>query len=282
MERILRNCPSSGSFDEYKLERNGLLLPTISEYVDSVRSDSGRKETASTLSSTDSISHHPEYFKAAHRSFSKSHHVFVLPRMRLWCTIYRGNPSSSVLGSWENESGTKIASYQPLNEMLIDRGTSPYLSNLELFIDGQKVTTVQADGLIVSTPTGSSAYSMSAGGALTAPSVAAILVTPICPHSLSFRPLVLPDCVRIRIRLPEGARSTAWVSFDGRGQTELKAGDYVEVVMSRYPLPTITFCEHNTEWFHAIINKLNWNIRTTQKPLGLSLISPSSIEKRSN
>ena len=66
---------------------------------------------------------------------------------------------------------------------------------------------------------------------MTAPSVASVLITPICPHTLSFRPLVLPDSTRIKIRLPPGARASAWASFDGRGQTEMKPGDYVEVCL---------------------------------------------------
>jgi NAD kinase len=189
-------------------------------------------------------------------TFIKAPPIFVIPRMRLFCRVYRGDAPN-----------VPISIQQPLNELLVDRGSSAFLSSLELWIDGQLVTNVQADGLIVATPSGSSAYSLSAGGPLVAPSVCALLVTPICPHSLSFRPLLLPDCSRIKIRMPDGARASAWASFDGRAGVELRPGDFVEVIMSRNPLPTISFCEFNSEWFDSIVQKLHWNVRTMQKPL---------------
>lgn len=90
--------------------------------------------------------------------------------------------------------------FQVLNEVVVDRGPSPYLSNIDLFLDGKHITSVQGDGLIVSTPTGSTAYSGSAGGSMVHPSVPCIMVTPICPHSLSFRPIVVPAGVELKVR----------------------------------------------------------------------------------
>jgi len=83
--------------------------------------------------------------------------------------------------------------------VVLDRGLSPFLTNLDLYIDGKYITTVQGDGLIVSTPTGSTAYSVAAGASMVHPSVSAILVTPICPHSLSFRPIVLPASIELKV-----------------------------------------------------------------------------------
>lgn len=88
--------------------------------------------------------------------------------------------------------------------------------------DEHHLTTVQADGLCVSTPTGSTAYSLSAGGSLVHPQIPSILITPICPHTLSFRPMQLPDSMELRVCVPYNSRSTAWASFDGRGRVELK------------------------------------------------------------
>merc|ERR1712088_537118 len=86
----------------------------------------------------------------------------------------------------EEENGVKPATNQlVLNEVVIDRGPSPYLSNIDLYLDGKLITSVQGDGLIVSTPTGSTAYAVAAGASMIHPSVPAIMVTPICPHSLS-------------------------------------------------------------------------------------------------
>ncbi|XP_069774352.1 NAD kinase-like isoform X2 [Narcine bancroftii] len=88
--------------------------------------------------------------------------------------------------------------YQVLNEVVVDRGPSSYLSNVDLFLDGRLITTVQGDGVIVSTPTGSTAYAAAAGASMIHPNVPAIMITPICPHSLSFRPIVVPAGVELQ------------------------------------------------------------------------------------
>ena len=97
----------------------------------------------------------------------------------------------------------------------------------------------QGDGLIVSTPTGSTAYAVAAGASMIHPSVPAVMVTPICPHSLSFRPIVLPAGVELRISVSPASRNTAWVSFDGRKRQELCHGDSLRVTTSIYPIPSI-------------------------------------------
>lgn len=106
-------------------------------------------------------------------------------------------------------------------ELVLDRGANPALSLVEVFIDQEHLTTIQADGVVVSTPTGSTAYSLAAGGSLVHPDLPAILLTPICPHSLSFRPILLPDSIQLRLFVPFDARSTVFASFDGKGRVEL-------------------------------------------------------------
>lgn len=90
------------------------------------------------------------------------------------------------------------------------------MSQIDLFGDDDYLTTVLADGVCVATPTGSTAYSLAAGGSLCHPENPIMLVTAICPHTLSFRPIVLPDTILLRMGVPYSARSGAWVSFDGR------------------------------------------------------------------
>ncbi|KIM37802.1 hypothetical protein M413DRAFT_448306 [Hebeloma cylindrosporum] len=158
-----------------------------------------------------------------------------------------------------------VESFEVLNDVVVDRGQSPYLSLLELFGDEHHMTTVQADGLTVATPTGSTAYSLSAGGSLVHPEIPAILITPICPHTLSFRPMLLPDSMELRICVPYNSRSTAWASFDGRGGLELKPGDHIKVTASKYPFPTVCADDQSTDWFHAISRTLKWNERERQK-----------------
>ena len=96
-------------------------------------------------------------------------------------------------------AGRSSLSFLVLNEVVVDRGPSPYLSNVDLFVDGKHVTVVQGDGLILSTPTGSTAYAVAAGASMIHPSVPAIMITPICPHSLSFRPIVVPAGVELKV-----------------------------------------------------------------------------------
>ncbi|RDB24939.1 NAD(+) kinase [Hypsizygus marmoreus] len=158
-----------------------------------------------------------------------------------------------------------VETFEVLNDLVVDRGPSPYVSLLELFGDDHHMTTVQADGLTVSTPTGSTAYSLSAGGSLVHPEIPALLITPICPHTLSFRPMLLPDSMELRICVPYNSRSTAWASFDGRGRVELKQGDHIKVTASKYPFPTVCADKQSTDWFHSISRTLKWNERERQK-----------------
>ncbi|KAJ7502780.1 ATP-NAD kinase-like domain-containing protein [Mycena galericulata] len=158
-----------------------------------------------------------------------------------------------------------VETFEVLNDLVVDRGPSPYVSQLELFGDEHHMTTVQADGLTVSTPTGSTAYSLSAGGSLVHPEIPALLITPICPHTLSFRPMLLPDSMELRICVPFNSRSTAWASFDGRGRVELKQGDHIKVTASKFPFPTVCADNQSTDWFQSISRTLKWNERERQK-----------------
>ena len=194
-------------------------------------------------------------------------------RMRFTCTVYRASRhlSRSNLSKADHHSELTIDSqFEVLNELVIDRGPSPYVSNLELYGDTHLLTIIQADGCIISTPTGSTAYSLSAGGPLTHPSIPGILLTPICPHTLSFRPMVLSDTLCLRICVPKGSRSTAYASFDGKGRVELRQGDEVRVEAGRYPFPTVVG-EGGTggEWFESVRRALRWNTRgAVQKSFG--------------
>ena len=107
--------------------------------------------------------------------------------------------NSQSLSDQTNANQRALTNLLVLNEVVIDRGPSPYLSNIDLYLDGKLITSVQGDGLIVSTPTGSTAYAVAAGASMIHPSVPAIMVTPICPHSLSFRPIVVPAGVELKV-----------------------------------------------------------------------------------
>lgn len=195
---------------------------------------------------------HYDYFGAEIEDVMRGNCNLSL-RMRLTCRIVSG--------------GEVRKEFEVLNEVVVDRGASPYLCNLDCFCDGKFITTVQADGIIMSTPTGSTAYSMSAGGSMVHPSVPAILFTPICPHSLSFRPIVFPDSAKIRIHISEDARSHAWASFDGKSRQQLKRGDSMIIEMNLYPVPTVNKTDHTGDWFQSLDRAFNFNSRAMQKRL---------------
>ncbi|XP_068196452.1 NAD kinase b [Antennarius striatus] len=170
-------------------------------------------------------------------------------------------------GHANNESGKVTLQLQVLNEVVVDRGPSSYLSNVDLYLDGRLITSVQGDGVIVSTPTGSTAYAAAAGASMIHPNVPAIMVTPICPHSLSFRPIVVPAGVELMITLSPDARNTAWVSFDGRKRQEIQYGDCIKITTSCYPVPSICCHDLVYDWFESLAQCLHWNVRKRQARL---------------
>ncbi|OSD01289.1 ATP-NAD kinase [Trametes coccinea BRFM310] len=186
-----------------------------------------------------------------------------------WEALESGMQTEGKVGAKDKEimcfSTRPVECFEVLNDLVVDRGPSPYVSLLELFGDEHHLTTVQADGLCVATPTGSTAYSLSAGGSLVHPEIPAILITPICPHTLSFRPMLLPDTMELRVCVPFNSRSTAWASFDGRGRVELKQGDHIKITASKYPFPTVCADSQSVDWFHSISRTLKWNERERQK-----------------
>ncbi|KAF4970103.1 hypothetical protein FSARC_2804 [Fusarium sarcochroum] len=175
--------------------------------------------------------------------------------------------------------------FEILNEVVVDRGPNPSenpkanvapagdvltyilaMSTTEIFGDDEHFTSVLADGICVSTPTGSTAYNLAAGGSLCHPENPVMLVTSICAHTLSFRPIILPDTIVLRVGVPYSARTASWASFDGRERVELKPGDYVTISASRFPFASVQAEGRRSEdWVNSISGKLGWNTRQKQK-----------------
>jgi NAD+ kinase len=140
-------------------------------------------------------------------------------------------------------------------------GSQAYLTNLEVFVDNTFVTNVQGDGLLLATPTGSTAYSLAAGGSMVHPSLEGILFTPICPHSLSFRPLVFPDHVQLRVQVPESVRTTELLcSFDGSHHIALMPGDALVVQLCKYPV-SMSFYIHTLGVYSIVHDSLNFLVK---------------------
>lgn len=130
---------------------------------------------------------------------------------------------------------TQIETLHAMNDIFLHRGDSPHLTTLDIFVDGDFLTRTIADGVTLSTPTGSTAYSLSAGGSIVSPLVPCILLTPICPRSLSFRPLVLPHSSHIKIKiisktLPGSCNEIVKLSIDGIPQQDLQINDEIHIV----------------------------------------------------
>ncbi|BFZ23930.1 hypothetical protein BsWGS_26969 [Bradybaena similaris] len=210
----------------------------------------------------------------------------LLLRYRLKCVVlsHESTPVGCIphVKHIQKEHYSQKAHKLVLNEIVIDRGPSSYLSNLDLYIEGRHVTSVQGDGLIISTPTGSTAYAVAAGASMVHPSVPCILVTPICPHSLSFRPVVVPAGCEIRVVLSPGSRGTAMVSFDGRDRIEIRHGDSLRITTSMYPVPSVCASDQIADWFDGLSVCLNWNLRLSQRPFTLkgsdSITSMDSLD----
>jgi NAD+ kinase len=183
-----------------------------------------------------------------------AHGGFITLRTRLTVELYRNLTDKPVFLS------------TALNEALLDRGPSPYLTKLDCYCDGHYTTTVQADGVIIATPTGSTAYSLAAGGSMVHPLVPGILFTPVCPHSLSFRPMIFPDSAVLKIKVPSSSRSTAWLTVDGRSRVELCPGDFITVRTSLWPVPVLCKTDETSDWFQSVTEILHWNERKAQKP----------------
>ena len=145
-----------------------------------------------------------------------------------------------------------------MNDLVVSRGASGRAVRLELSLDGIFVTTYICDGIIVSTPTGSTAYGLSAGGPVVMPGTAALIVAVICPHTLSSRPLVVPDSTMVAIRVAKTSAPLV-ASVDGQDDLILEQGDLVEVRRSPRDVPVIHLPDYDA---YSVLNrKLGWGGR---------------------
>lgn len=224
-----------------------------------------------------------------------SGNVAVLLRTRLKCTIGKDglknkSSSSASFHSVSSDDDLKqkgkdenTISHLALNEVVIDRGPNSYLSNLDLYINDRFITKVQGDGLIISTPTGSTAYAMAAGASMVHPNVPAMVICPICPHSLSFRPIVVPAGIELKVKVSEDTRLTAWLSVDGRNRHELQQQDSVRITTSVYPVPAICRFDQLGDWFESLADILHWNLRKSQLNLDTDhTLAPTTNETQSS
>lgn len=152
-------------------------------------------------------------------------------------------------------AGTVIEAQCVLNDVVIHKGALARMIELELGIDSEFVCRYRADGLIVSSPTGSTAYSLSAGGPIVHPSVESFIITPICPHMLSDRPLVIRDSSSIEIKL-NGVTESVYLTLDGQRGIPMQATDRLRVCRAKEQLKLIQ--PPKKSYFEILRNKLKW------------------------
>ena len=154
--------------------------------------------------------------------------------------------------------GKKIADYTVLNDVVINKGALARIIDLETNIDGNYVTTFKADGLIISTPTGSTAYSLSAGGPILYPTLESIVLTPICSHTLTNRPIVLPDHSKIEIII-KSLSEDVFLTLDGQVGFSLRMNDVITINKAHYKTKLLLPFERN--YFKVLRTKLKWGER---------------------
>jgi NAD+ kinase len=153
--------------------------------------------------------------------------------------------------------GECIGSYDALNDAIVNKVSIARLASLDLYIDDMFVSNYKADGMIVATPTGSTAYSVAAGGPILMPSVEAFVLTPVSPHSLTHRPLVVRDTSTIVV-LVNTEQESAYLSIDGQVGMELRDGDRIVCRKSQY---TVKLMRISKTFFDVLRTKLKWGQR---------------------
>lgn len=156
------------------------------------------------------------------------------------------------------KKGKRIGHYRALNDVVIERGNYSRLINLAIFSDDQLVSELKADGLIIATPTGSTAYNMAASGPIMHPTTRAVVLTPICPHSLTNRPIILPDEHEIRLRINQEAQK-GYFMIDGQKHEMVGPND--EVLIRKSKVQHLLLRTPSTSYFDLLKTKLQFGQR---------------------
>jgi len=165
--------------------------------------------------------------------------------------------SRSMLSGSLIRDGKTLATHAALNEVVVSKSAIARLNYFELFVDSEFVSSYRADALIIATPTGSTAYSLGAGGPILNPDVNAFVITPVSPHGLTHRPVVVRDTVEIEIHVKTG-KEEAYLSFDGQVGMPAHVGDVVRCVKAEYPARLLRF---QKTFFEVLATKLKWGER---------------------
>jgi NAD+ kinase len=162
-------------------------------------------------------------------------------RSRVYCSVWRGKE--------------RIAQASALNDLVVNMGTMPRALDLELWTDGDSLGRFLGDGIVVSTPTGSTAYNLSAGGPICHSAVPCLLIAPICPHALGMRPLIISNETRVELVLHETGEG-AVLTADGQKTNELRDGDRIAFREADREVNLVKFPQNN--FYRVMRHKLHW------------------------
>lgn len=154
-----------------------------------------------------------------------------------------------------DRDGVERCNWRALNDVVLHKGGFARVVRFTVFVDDEAIGSYSADGLIVSTPTGSTGYSLSAGGPIVVPTVESIVITPVSPHTLAMRPLVLPPQVEVKVRADDGPEELL-VTIDGQVGTTFTGGETLVVRRARNPVQIVRF--PGTTFFTRLRRKLGW------------------------
>jgi NAD+ kinase len=175
--------------------------------------------------------------------------------LALTLDAYRSGLKDVISSRWLLEARCRRNVHLCLNDAVINKAVLARMIHITIRVDDKEVATAKADGLIVSTPTGSTAYSLSAGGPILQPQIPAIVIAPICPHALTFRPMVVSSQSRVSVELLTGGEEV-YLTLDGQRGSKLEKDDVVEVRRSKYSLDLISSPKRN--YFALLREKLGW------------------------
>jgi NAD+ kinase len=154
--------------------------------------------------------------------------------------------------------GKIVAQHRALNDIVIERGSNSHLTHFSVFVNEQLISSIKADGVIIATPTGSTAYNLAAGGPILHPETQSIVVTPICPHSLTHRPTILPDHVGMSFKLNDPLKK-AFLTVDGVHSGEISGED--EVLVERCACVHYVLRDPSHNYFNLLREKLKFGER---------------------
>jgi NAD+ kinase len=178
--------------------------------------------------------------------------------LEAWCDNCAEIEVRSMMRAEHIRDGKSLREWDALNDVVVAKGTIARMGDFSVEIDQQLVATFRADGVIVSTPTGSTAYNLAANGPIVMPSVNAMLVTPICPHLLTIRPIVTPGEATVNVRVV-GVPNEIYLTVDGQEAIELQVGDYVHCRRSEF---SVRLLRHRPNGLFSVLrSKLKWGER---------------------